>query len=254
MRFNPEHSASTCSFVIVDEHIQFTVVINSFWTAQALVTYIALRGTSACWGDVCRPLAASVCPVCAPGFWGTEQQEMWPLRVSVREVHPTWLVTPLVSAAATPTHILECLFRSEYEDICCSIFCHRTRRTNFKGNHNYSCGSNSFSAEYREALEKFQAQFNPGRLFFWLRIGFFFFSCSVRVRYHWCPWCRLWPGPPAAARAALWCRSEQHGAALRSCGQETQKQTGGGWGQGSRECGKEGGQGDEVGNKSLWWL
>lgn len=177
---------------------------------------------------------------------------MWPWRVTLRELHPTWRVTPLLSTAATPTHTLECLFRCEYEDICWSIFCHRKRRTNFKGNHNYSCGSNSFSAEYREAVEKFQAQFNPGRLF--LTENRIFFFCSVWVRYRWCPWCRLWPGLQAAARAALWCPSERHGAALRSCGQDTQKQTGGGWGQRSRECGKAGGQRDEMGNKSLWWL
>lgn len=79
--------------------------------------------------------------------------------------------TSLVSAAATPTQILEYLFRLESGDICCSISA-TTWQTNFKGNHNYSCGSDSFSAECQKALGKFQAQFNPDRLF---ECKFFFY-------------------------------------------------------------------------------
>lgn len=93
--------------------------------------------------------------------------------------------TPLVSAAATPTQILEYLFRLESEDICCSISA-TTWQTNFKGNHNYSCGSDSFSAEYQKALGKFQAQFNPDRLFECKCLFFFYTNiyCGlVRFRY-----------------------------------------------------------------------
>lgn len=144
------------------------------------------------------------------------------------------------------------LLKSGSEDICCNTAV-TAWQTNFKVNHIYSCGSNLISAESVKKLRLSSTPSDfPGKNFFLMCL------CGEAVPpswYHWCPWYPPWPGPPAAETAAPRCRSERHGAGLRSCGTDGEQERwmrGGGRGRRDAEGGLR--QWEQRSYMSHWWF